>query len=76
MMGIKLGDISPAAALMGSKGALNDLFRQMPVLTGLTKTPEEEAEEERAPIGVAYKKGGSVRGCGCAKRGVKKCKVR
>jgi hypothetical protein len=74
-MGIKLGDISPAAALMGSKGALNDLFQKVPGLKDITKTPEEEAEEARSPIGVAYKKGGSVRGAGCAKRGVKKCKV-
>jgi hypothetical protein len=36
---------------------------------------EKERERTAAPQGAGYKKGGTVRGAGCATKGVKKCKV-
>lgn len=40
-----------------------------------TQSMEEGGEMHRKPSGKGYKKGGAVRGAGCAKRGVRKPKM-
>lgn len=86
-MGLKLGDVSPMAGMMTGKGMLgeamaNGLGGAIPYFVAKDAQKDRErdeamaAEEEakrQAPK--AFKKGGSVRGAGCAKRGVKKAKV-
>jgi hypothetical protein len=69
-MGLKIGDISPAAALMGEDGALRDMMAKHP--TGKMMGMKEREEAVQKPKG--YKKGGKVRGSGCCKR-TKKCKM-
>lgn len=86
-MGIKLGDISPVAGAMTGKGLMgeaagNGLMGAIPYFMAKdaqkdTERDEAMAAEEEAKKQApqAYKKGGSVRGVGCATKGVKKCKV-
>jgi hypothetical protein len=76
-MGLKLGDISPAAALMGEDGALRDMMAKHPTgkMMGIEKKKQKPGSDGSAGTSVqAMKKGGKVRGSGCCKR-VKKCKM-
>lgn len=81
-MGIKLGDISPAAALMGEDGAIKDLMMNagtsggmLPAALKKRYNKDKKSQDGSKGTSVAYKKGGKVRGCGKAKRGVRKCKM-
>lgn len=72
---MKLGDFSPAYGVITGRGTFGD--SPLAKLIHGDKDDEEKqknaAEAQAAP---AYKKGGSVRGAGCAIKGVKKCKMR
>ena len=84
-MGLKIGDISPAAALMGEDGAIKDLIQgagdaggMLPALINKRYNKDKKdkmSAEPNATATKAMKKGGKVRGSGCAKRGVRKCKM-
>jgi len=67
---MKIGDFSPAYGVITGKGAFGDAPLAKLIHSG---KDDEEEQKKAAP---AYKKGGAVRGCGCATKGVKKCKMR
>ena len=78
-MGLKLGDISPAAALMGSEGALNSLMAKggMGLVPHLMtkdgyKDRKEEEKQKQAGGPPQMKKGGTVpkmaKGGSCSKK--------
>jgi hypothetical protein len=83
-MGLKLGDVSPLAGMVTGEGLTADLMAKgiggiipAAITRDARKSREEEEKQKQAggpPQG--YAKGGKVKGCGCAKRGVKKCKLR
>jgi hypothetical protein len=80
---MKFGDISPLGALVTGEGALADISRKggfglLPYMAtkGRGKKKEDEEPKRMKKGGaVKYAKGGKVRGCGCAKRGIKKAKM-
>ena len=80
-MGLKIGDISPAAALMGEEGFIRDaaakgalgLLPKM-MTKGDRKKEKAVAAGNEAKGTSTMKKGGKVRGSGCCKR-TKKCKM-
>jgi hypothetical protein len=82
-MGLKLGDVSPAAALMGAEGAIRDVASTgaLGVIPKMMTKDDKRKKQKPGSDGSAgtsvqaMKKGGKVRGCGCAKRGVRKCKM-
>jgi len=82
-MGLKLGDISPAAALMGEEGFIRDAAAKgaLGLVPAMMTRKDRKKEKATAAANEAkgtavMKKGGKVRGCGCAKRGVRKAKMR
>ena len=80
---MKLGDISPLAGLLTGEGAIGKAMSQgfggaIPYFIAKDAREDREKERELAagqPTGPGMKKGGTVRGAGCATKGVKKCKV-
>jgi hypothetical protein len=86
---MKWNDVSPLAGIASGKGAMGDLAGKglmgaVPYFIAKDAQKDDEAESAAAAEAEAelakkspqgYKKGGSVRGSGCATKGVKKCKI-
>lgn len=81
---MKLGDISPLAGMVTGAGAIGKAMSQgfggaIPYFIAKDARKDREKEREEtlvAPSGPGMAKGGTVRGAGCATKGVKKCKMR
>jgi len=80
-MGLKLGDISPAAAMMGEDGFIRDAAGKgaLGLVPAMMARKDRKKEKAVAAASEAkgtstMKKGGKVRGSGCCKR-TKKCKM-
>lgn len=68
-------DMSDAAAARAARQALDDMMDQSQQRFEKRKAEGKEDFKCGGKVKKGYKKGGKVRGSGCAKRGVRKCKM-